>query len=113
MQSALWKSSKNSISKEEGAACFKAAPVTQMLIATAAFMLTSVRMTFHTVLVVGNALFNMLCANICLAVFVAAIAGIANKAGRVAGYAGYQTAFTVIEGEGVRLVILCRRPRHS
>jgi len=58
-------------------------------------------MTFHAVLEIGNALLQMLRADIRLVVFMTAVTGIGFISSRMTGGAGRHAAFTVIHGEGV------------
>ena len=64
-------------------------------------VLAPVGMTFHAVLEIGNALLQMLRADIRLVVFMASVAGIGFISSRMTGGAGRYAAFAVIHGEGV------------
>ncbi len=68
-------------------------------------------MTFHAVLEIGNALLQMLRADIRLVVFMASVAGIGFISSRVTRSAGRYAAFTVIHGEGVVSIEGGRSPR--
>ena len=59
--------------------------VTAAIAAAIALMLTAVGMTFHAILEIGNALFEMLCAHIGFGVFMAGVAGVADKSAWMAG----------------------------
>lgn len=75
----------------------------------AAFMLAPINMTFHAILEIGDALFTMFASDICLGVFMAAIAGVCRE---TIGMAGLTTAIAVSVPywEGMRTIVRRRLP---
>jgi hypothetical protein len=78
--------------------------VVVILTTFAAFMLAPINMTFHAILEIRDALFTMFTSDICLGVFMAAIAGVCCETVGMAGLAA-AIAVTMPYWEGVRAVI--------